>query len=188
MIVSGSIGGRFLFKITDVICKKYDKPLNLLVMCGKDKKIYEKIKKYKNYNKNINIMYFGYTDRFDEFIAASDCVIARASAGIFIESILNKTPEITFRRVTSNDRGAITMIEKYGLGEVCDDDSEIIDKLNKILQNKEMYKNNIDRLLLRYSNTYEEKKNLIRSIIIEGNSSAVDDGEIESEPLSETLV
>ncbi|SKA95702.1 Glycosyltransferase family 28 C-terminal domain-containing protein [Caloramator quimbayensis] len=189
LIVSGSIGGRFLFEITDIICKKYDKPLNVLVMCGKDKKVYEKIKRYKNYNKNINIMYFGYTDRFDEFIAASDCIIARASAGIFIESVLNRTPEITFRRVTSNDRGAITMIEKYGLGEVCDEDNEILDKLNNILQNKEMYKNNIDRLLLRYSNTYEDKKKLIRSIIIEGNSSMIDDdGEIESEPLSETLV
>lgn len=189
LIASGSIGGKFLMEMTDIICKGYEKPLNLLVMCGRDKITYEKMKTFKNKNSLINIIPFGYTDRFDEFLAASDCLIARPSAGIFIESLLNGTPEITFSTATSNDKGALTMIEKYKMGEVCDSKKELLSKLNKILENKEEYKSNIERLLFKYTQTYEDKKSLIRSIILEGHSAQYeDDREIESEPVPNTMI
>ncbi|QCX33706.1 hypothetical protein FDN13_08330 [Caloramator sp. E03] len=189
LIASGSIGGKLIIKIIKYICENYNKPLNILAMCGNDDITYNKLKMYKNVNTMINIFLFQYTDRFDKFIAASDCIIARASAGIFIESLLNRTPEITFKRVTSNDKGAITMIEKYGLGEVCDDENEMVLKLAKVLENKKLYKNNIDRLLLKYSKTYEDKKKLIRSIILEGNHSNYNDNaEVAADVISDTLI
>jgi hypothetical protein len=121
ILASGSIGGEFLSQMVDLICNKYNKPLNLIVICGRDDRTFNKINKYmvSNFNSNINIMPFKYIQSFDEVLAAADCVIGRPSAGIFIESILSKTPEITFRKATSNDRGTLTMIEKYSIGKVC---------------------------------------------------------------------
>lgn len=188
-IVSGSIGGRLIIKIIKIICENYYRPLNILAMCGNDVSIYEKIKNYKNSNPFIKILPFKYTERFDKFIAVSDCIIARASAGIFIESLLNKTPEITFRKVTSNDKGAITMIEKYGLGEVCEKNEDVVSKLIKVLENKKVYKENINNLLSKYSKTYEDKKKLIRTIILEQSYTDYNDNsEVATDLISESIL
>jgi UDP-N-acetylglucosamine:LPS N-acetylglucosamine transferase len=167
LIASGSIGGIFLLDTVKKICEEFHKPLNLLVMCGSDMSSFKKNSVYKNKNSMINIMPYKYINNFDELITASDCIIARPSAGIFIESLINGTPEITFKRATSNDKGALTMLEKYHMGEVCVRSSDIVPKLNKILENREEYKKNIEELVGRHFKDYDIKKKLIRKIILE---------------------
>ncbi|TDT46048.1 UDP-N-acetylglucosamine:LPS N-acetylglucosamine transferase [Fonticella tunisiensis] len=167
VVVSGSIGGKFLVQMAKALTKRYNKPLNLLVMCGRDKKTYEKMVNFKNTNEMINIIPYEYTNNFDEFIAVADCLIVRPSAGIFIESVLGMAPILTFDLVTSNDRGSLTMIEKYKLGEICKSKKELIPALEKILINKEVYKKNIERLQNMYARTYDEKKQLLRQIIFD---------------------
>ncbi|GEM_PF-803975 len=173
LIVSGSIGGEFLTEMVENVCKCYEKPLNLLVMCGRDNKIYEEVKAMNKQDGLINIMPFGFTNNFDEFLAVSDCLIARPSAGIFIESLLSNTPMITFDTVTSNDRGTLTMIEKYNIGKICSDEDELIPLLDELLENKDEHKTNIEKLLRGYYSTYEDKKLAIRSIILQDNKMPV---------------
>lgn len=175
LIVSGSIGGKFLLEIVKNITSNYIKPVNLLVMCARDKEVYNKVLEYKNANKNetINIMPYEYINNFDEFLAASDCLIARPSAGTFIESLLNKTPMITFDVTTSNDKGTLTMISKYKIGEICSSKKGIVPAMEKLLSGKDEYKENINKLLSNYYETYEEKKAAIRSIILEGEPLTV---------------
>lgn len=175
LIVSGSIGGGFLFEIVKNITSTYTKPVNLLVMCARDKDVYNKILEYKISNKNklVNIMPYEYINNFDEFLAASDCLIARPSAGTFIESLLNKTPMITFDVTTSNDKGTLTMISKYKIGEICSSKKELASAMEKLLTDKEEYKDNINKLLANYYETYEEKKAAIRHIILEGEPLTV---------------
>ncbi len=172
MVVSGSIGGRFLLSITKRLIRECNRPINLLVMCGRDKKIYDKLRLLKTQNSNINIIPFGYINHFDEILAISDCLIARPSAGIFIESLLNTTPMITFDKVTSNDKGTLTMIKKYGIGEVCEDEDALAAAMEKILKSKDVYQSNIHTLRQMYCFTYEEKEKLIREVILENNSVA----------------
>jgi UDP-N-acetylglucosamine:LPS N-acetylglucosamine transferase len=190
LIVSGSIGGKFLLQTVKNITADCSKPINLFVMCGRDKEIFKKIKAYKESNKNtiVNIMPYEYIDNFDEFLTITDCLIARPSAGIFIESLLNRTPMITFDVVTSNDKGTLTMIEKYNLGEICSNKSDLVEEMEKLLRDKETYKNNIDNLLSGYYTTYEEKGEALRHIVLntppisvhgEGNIDQDDyDGEV----------
>lgn len=170
LIVSGSIGGGFILEMVKNISESYSKPVNLLVMCARDKEVYNRVLEYKSLNKNemINIMPYGYINNFDEFLAASDCLIARPSAGIFIESLLNKTPMITFDVVTSNDKGSLTMINKYEIGEVCSNKKSLVPALEKLLANEDKYINNITNLLANYYETYEQKVDALRSIILDG--------------------
>jgi UDP-N-acetylglucosamine:LPS N-acetylglucosamine transferase len=172
ILASGSIGGEFLSEMVELICKQYNKPINLIAICGRDEVVFDKINKFKssNSNENINIIPFKYMQNFDEVLAAADCLIGRPSAGIFIESLLNRTPEITFRKSTSNDRGTLTMIEKYNMGKVVEDNNEVIDALEAILCNKEQYKDNIEKFLSGYCRTYEDKTQLLKDIIINDNS------------------
>lgn len=166
LLASGSIGGLFLIDMVKTIYKNYDKPLNLIVICGKDENTYNKLMNFDGISFNINLMPFKYIEQFDEILAAADCIIGRPSAGIFIESLLNKKPEITFRKATSNDKGTLTMIEKYNIGKVVEDKKEAVKALEDILSNKRLYQNNIEKLLSQYCSSYEDKKELLREIIL----------------------
>jgi UDP-N-acetylglucosamine:LPS N-acetylglucosamine transferase len=166
IIASGSIGGKFLLEMVKVICKEYKKPVNLLVICGKDERTFNELKKFEVSSSNISLMPFKYVDNFDELLSAADCVIGRPSAGIFIESLLNRTPEITFKKATSNDKGTLTMINKYSIGKVVEGKNDIVDAVDSILSDKAQYQNNIEKLLNLYCNTYEDKKELLKDIIL----------------------
>lgn len=170
IIVSGSIGGKFILEMVKNIATTCTKSVNLLVMCARDKNVYDRVIEYKktNHNEMVNIIPYEYINNFDEFLAASDCLIARPSAGIFIESLLNKTPMITFEVATSNDKGTLTMINKYEIGEVCSGKKEVVAAMEKLLTNKQQYEENISNLLSKYYKTYEEKEAALRSIILEG--------------------
>lgn len=170
ILVSGSIGGKFLLEMVKNINAACTRPLNLLVMCARDREVYEEVIKYSEVNSNdlINIIPYEYINNFDEFLAAADCLIARPSAGIFIESLLNRTPMVTFEVATSNDKGTLTMINKYQIGEVCSGKKDVVSIMEKLLENKEQYSENISKLLSGYYETYEEKKAALRSIILEG--------------------
>lgn len=170
ILASGSIGGKFLTEMLEVILKNSGKSMNLVVICGKDVETYNKIEKMKCSSENINLMPFKYIDNFDELLDAADCIIGRPSAGIFIESLLHKAPEITFRTVTSNDMGTLTMIEKYDLGKVIESKKEVTAALEDILSNKEYYKANIEQLINSYCKTYEDKTELLKEIILNQRS------------------
>ncbi|MCM8711144.1 hypothetical protein M2651_08895 [Clostridium sp. SYSU_GA19001] len=178
ILASGSIGGSLLLDMVKIIYKNYDKPLNLIVICGRDENIYNKLNNFDGISFHINLITFKYIEKFDEILAAADCIIGRPSAGIFIESLLNKTPEITFRKATSNDRGTLTMIEKYNIGKVADNKSEVVEALEDILGNKRLYQNNIEKLLAKYNNsTYEDKKELLKEIMLWGHKFDYELGE-----------
>jgi UDP-N-acetylglucosamine:LPS N-acetylglucosamine transferase len=172
ILASGSIGGEFLSEMVELICKDYNKPINLIVICGRDEVVFDKINKFKssNSNTNINIIPFKYIEDFDQVLAAADCLIGRPSAGIFIESVLNKTPEITFRKATSNDIGTLTMIEKYNIGKVVVGNNEVAAALETVLNNKEQYKVNIEKLLSGYCRSYEDKMQLLKDVILHEDS------------------
>lgn len=170
VIASGSIGGKFLLQIVRCIYKSYDKPLNLIVACGKDESTYNKLKNFDEISFNINLMPFKYIENFEEILRAADCIVGRPSAGIFIESLVNNTPEITFRKCTSNDRGTLTMIDKYNIGKVVEGKDNLGSALEEILSSKKQYEYNIKELLNMYCRTYEDKKEMLRDIVLYGHN------------------
>lgn len=170
ILASGSIGGKFLIEMVKLIYKQCEKPINLVVVCGKDEKTYEKLKNFTGVSLTVNLMPFKYIEKFDEVLAAADCIIGRPSAGIFIESILNRTPEITFRKATSNDKGTLTMIEKYNIGKVVEGKEDLVAALEEILKNKSTYVENIEKLISKYIPSYEDKTALLKNIILTDDS------------------
>lgn len=177
ILASGSIGGKFLLDMVKIIYNNYNKPLNLIVICGRDEKTYNRLKNINEISLNINLIPFKFIDNFNELLACADCIIGRPSAGIFIESLINKTPEITFKRATSNDKGTLTMIEKYNIGKVIDKKHDIVKALEEILGNKKQFENNIKNLLNRYCGSYEDKKKLLREIVLYSHEYKYDIGE-----------
>lgn len=114
-------------------------------------------------NANVNVMPYEYVDNFDEFLAAADCVVARPSAGIFIESLLNRVPTIALGDVPSNDKGSLAIIEEYGVGEICPSPGPLATTLEHVLRNRARYVGNIDNLLASVPPGFNEKAALLLS-------------------------
>lgn len=166
LIVSGSIGGKFLFEIINNICKSYQGPLNICAMCGNDQKAFQKIKEYRSRRPGIQVNPYPYQNNLEDFIAGSDCIIARPSAGIFIESLLHRIPLLAYGKVPSNDIGTIEIINKYGTGEVCNERTQLSRVLGKMLDDKAVFQKNINRLLNLYTIDYEAQTQKMKNTIL----------------------
>jgi hypothetical protein len=57
-------------------------------------------------------------------------------------------------------------MQKYETGEVCKRPKDLVHALNKILNNRDRYRHNIEQLLSMYYITYEEKKAKLRELIL----------------------
>lgn len=166
LLASGSMGGKLLQDVINLLDKQAGRSLNVLVMCGNDDGLYMKLTNTSFCNRLINIMPFTFTLNFDEFLEMADCAIIRPSAGIFIECLIKKTPVITFKLAASNDRGSLAIIDKYQVGKVCHHYRDLCQNINDILDNKKHYRNNIEKFLAIYPRTWEEKSAALRNLII----------------------
>ena len=168
LVASGSIGGKMLVDILRSICRRFCKPINLLVMCGNDTTVYQQICHTSTHSNLIHVKPYGYVNNFEDFLACADCVILRPSAGIFIESLLHGTPAIAMCPSTSNDKGSLEMIRKYRLGEICKNQADLADILIRILDRNLEYRANIRALLAEYPSTYPAISEHIRALVYTG--------------------
>jgi UDP-N-acetylglucosamine:LPS N-acetylglucosamine transferase len=179
-ILSGSIGGKLLYGIVENICKGYEGPINICAMCGNDQKTYEKIKTFNSGKAGVTVTPYQYQNNLEEFIAASDCVIARPSAGIFIESLLHRTPMVAYGNVPSNDSGTLDIINKYNTGEICADKTDLVQVLRKVMDNKTVYQTKIEQLLALYTTDFETQELKMRdTLLYHKGASEVVTGQIE---------
>ncbi|CAN2039053.1 Glycosyltransferase family 28 C-terminal domain-containing protein [Candidatus Magnetomoraceae bacterium gMMP-15] len=165
LIASGSIGGMLLKEIVNTLSFYYKKSLNILIMCGYDKELYKFMQKLELTNNAIDLLPFSYQNNFENFLSCSDCVIARPSAGIFIESIIHRIPFLAYGKAPSNDKGSLSILKQYRIGEICNNNS-LVSMLEYMLINNNFYKKNINKLLLKYPSTYEEKEKILKNIIL----------------------
>lgn len=166
LVASGSIGGKIIATIVEQLCRTYPKPLTILAMCGNDHKLLDRLRVYRPPRPAIQLLPYGYQADFGKFLAASDCVIARPSAGLFTEAIRYCVPLIVMAPMPSNDKGTAVLIQKYQAGKVCQHPRDIADMLNHILQKKNHYLAHLERLRAASSQSYAEQSERLRAIIL----------------------
>lgn len=166
LIASGSFGGKYVADTIDMLQKKYKRPVNLIAICGNDKKTYDMLSNIKRESSSVNIIPFEYTESIEELMEISDCIVARPSAGIFMESIIHKKPLLTTGRAASNDRGTISIIEKYKIGIAYKNTNELIAGMEEVLSNKKAYKERMDLFLKNYPDSYDQKAAIIREYLL----------------------
>jgi hypothetical protein len=156
LVASGGIGGKFVQEIAREISNNYRGKLNLILACGRDKDCFDNVKKiFPAANADVSILPLTFIDNFNEILSVADVVICRPSSGIFIESLLVKTPLIIFNHFTSNDTGCVEMIKKYRLGEICATRRQLPGLLSDFLKRRETYVDNINFLLRQYPDDYQ---------------------------------
>jgi hypothetical protein len=166
LVVSGGNGGGFVMDMVQVICNDYHLPINLLAMCGHDQALLNRLVEMKDQYHDVNIIPTGFTDHFDEFLAMSDCLVFRPSAGIFMESLLNRTPSVVIAPALTNDAGTLMIMEKHGTGEICQGKDGLAACMDKVLENNQFYRDNIQKLMKDYPQSYDQSKIYLRQLIL----------------------
>lgn len=166
LIASGSLGGEFILDAAYAMLAGLQNPLNLLVMCGQDRRILAKARRLARQTSAVRLFPFGHTGDFDDFLAISDCVAARPSAGVFNECLVHQKPYIAVAPSASNEKGIFTVIRKHGLGEVCERVRLLSLSVNRVLQIKVTYAENIRRFLESYPSDFRDMADLIAGEVI----------------------
>lgn len=120
---------------TVAILAKLD--LNLAVICGRNKRLSDFLKKKcKNYN-NIHIL--GWSDQVPIYIAASDIVITKAGGSTVMECLAAQRPIIINRIVPGQEEGNIKLVQKHQLGLVCTSTKQLAKKASYLLAHYKHY-------------------------------------------------
>jgi len=166
VLLSGGIGGRQIGQLVRRICSEYRSPIDLVAICGNDKTTYARLQAFACRNPHVHLVAHGFRDDLELFLASADCVIARPSAGVFMETLIHRVPMLAYGRTLTNDAGTCSMIEKHSLGRVCREEAGLSEQLSMILADRNAYKENIEKLLSQYPKSFHEKADLLRRIIL----------------------
>ncbi|WP_445638372.1 Glycosyl transferase family 28 C-terminal domain-containing protein [Nostoc sp. DSM 114161] len=166
LIISGSFGGNFCTKYLKYLQSLFLDSLVIVVACGRDEKLRVKVEQIAEQQQNGKVRSLGFVDNLHEWMSAVDIILARPSAGVLLESMLARTPLLLTKQAAANDRGTISFIEKYQLGECFTNGQDLKLKIKRLLAEKEQYQNRINALLKNYPSTFEEQKENLRRILL----------------------
>lgn len=175
LLISGSMGGAYLNEMLRAfhdICQEH---LTILVVCGKDKQSYRQVTAIKDNRANIEVRVFGFVENLEELYAAADVVLARPSAGVFLESMVTRRPLIIPAKAAANDRGTVELVRRYRLGQVYYQRDDVPHLFSVINRDYQQYIDNIETFLAPYPATFSDLTEVMQAIILPGKESATRD-------------
>ena len=121
LILTGGIGIGPIFQIVKLLIDK----INVIVICGNNKKLYYHLKKL-NYG---NLVVFGWIDYVEEAMAASDIAITKPGGSTISECLAMNLPMIFFSIIPGQEYQNAQIISKYGLGFILNKPRDIKEKV-----------------------------------------------------------
>jgi processive 1,2-diacylglycerol beta-glucosyltransferase len=120
LIATGSFGMGPLAELI-VLLKGYQ----LLVVCGHNKDLYERLK----VNASSKVHIFGLVNNMDELMAAADAMVTKPGGLSIAESLVKKLPLIFFSAIPGQEMGNINVLKRY---EVASDQGGLLDIVKKV--------------------------------------------------------
>ncbi|MFA5793440.1 MAG: glycosyltransferase [Candidatus Brocadiia bacterium] len=100
LLMSGEYGFGSIRKLCQRLLKL---DLQLIVICGKNKKLFRRINELKYKAKADNLVCFGFTDRVHELMAASDVLIGKAGGISVSEALAVGLPLVVYRPIPGQE-------------------------------------------------------------------------------------
>jgi len=161
LVLSGSIGGRFVEQVTRALQRSWTGDLTVLAVCGRAETTLAKVRRLAAASNRLRVLPLGFVDDLDELYAASDAVIARPSAGVFSEALLARCPPVLPRRALSNDVGCLELVRMHGLGEIFRGYADLPRALSSVLSARASHVEAMDRFLEGSPSSFEELEDLL---------------------------
>ena len=162
LVMSGSLGGRFLQQVVSWIQESgiASKTTRVLVVTGHDIDSRAWLRKHLSHWPELRCEILPFVDNMPELLTACDVLVARPSCGVFLEAMLAAVPMIFPERVTVNDRSALALLRRFGMGETFDSSKTLREALERVLENGPEYRRRIGARLAEARPFAEIKREL----------------------------
>jgi len=129
LIMGGGFGTGPVREIVHSICNlesKITKNLQIIVICGKNKKLFEELDNVKTALK-VKLCAFGYMNNIDEFMEVSDLIITKSGGLTVSEALSKKLPMIIIRPIPGQESRNCKVLTGYGTAVRADRVSQVRD-------------------------------------------------------------
>jgi len=115
LIMGGGKGRGISLKILKSLFNNF-KDLKINVICGRNKKLYKKILKFKEKNNLKNVEVIGYTEKVFEYLKKSILVISKPGGSTVAEAVYTKTPFIGIKACPGQEIGNLKFLKEINGG------------------------------------------------------------------------
>ncbi|MBU2573692.1 MAG: hypothetical protein KKH28_06425 [Elusimicrobia bacterium] len=151
LISGGSKGlGDILMSVETL--KKFSGKLQVLVLCGDNRKLFNKLEKSPPYRKNIRLIHF--VDSPADYYMASDLIIGKPGGVTIAETMALAKPMLIFAPLPGQEERNTSFLVKNKLADFAKDRVQLESVIRKYLQNPSaltLLKNNISALARPYA-------------------------------------
>lgn len=130
ILISGGADG--LGRIYDTVKKLASSalPVQLIVICGRNKSLYKRIEKNI---KNENIKIFAYTNMIADLMRSADILIAKPGASTMYEAFAVGLPIIIYDVIIGQELGNMSHITGNHAGVYCENIESVVDEVEKLV-------------------------------------------------------
>lgn len=139
LVMGGAYG--VLDGIKDV-CKAFaggKYPVQLIVVCGKSKKLYKSLDEVVEKAEN-PVVRFGYVDNVEELMTAADIMITKAGGLTVSEALTKRLPLVIFRPIPGQEEANTVFLNKIGAGRSAANMEELESTVVSLLEHPEELK------------------------------------------------
>jgi processive 1,2-diacylglycerol beta-glucosyltransferase len=139
LIMSGAFG---VLKDIKEICEFFanmDTPVQSIVVCGKDKSLYQSIGEIVNQAKN-PMVHYGYVNNVEDLMSAADIMITKAGGLTVSEALSKHLPLIIYKPIPGQEEKNAMFLLKNKCAKVANSPQEIQEITHAILNNPQELK------------------------------------------------
>ncbi len=131
LLMSGSMGYGHLGQMATQLCKEYGTRLSLVILCGNNEKMQEKLKKQLAAYPNIFIV--NYTEQVSLYMDAADLLLTKPGGLTSTEAASKKLPLILTDPIPGCETQNASFFERHGLALVPEKKSDYITAVRTLL-------------------------------------------------------
>ncbi len=116
-IMSGGVGLKTIYKFTRQLINS-SLPVQLLVCCGTNDRLKEKVDKVVRYTKK-NVKVFGFTNQIHSLMSAADVIVTKPGPGVIAEAIIKELPIVLdgVSEIMPQEAGNVEYVLSNGVGK-----------------------------------------------------------------------
>ena len=132
LLMSGEYG---LGKIRKLCAQLIKLPIQLIMVCGNNKRLYRKVCELKKKSRARNLTIYGFTDQVRELMASSDLLIGKAGGITVSEAMAMGLPIIIYRPIPGQEIFNLDYLVNQGAALYARNRSDAVDKVRFLYEN-----------------------------------------------------
>ncbi len=172
LIMSGGIGLKTIYTFSKQLINS-SLPVQLIVCCGRNDALKEKVDKLAKYSKK-TIKVYGFTDQVDNLMDASDVIVTKPGPGVISEAIVKELPIVLdgLSEIMPQEIGNVEYVLSNGVGKKIGELSKFHNHIASFIYNEdELPTMRANMKILRQTESSEKLVTWLEIIAREGTKS-----------------